>query len=122
MSMKFTGIGLLSKEVQKVAQFYRDVLGAKIETSNIHCVVTIDSFSFAIYNPHLHEDSDPLFRSFGQGSLWLDFEVADVDAEYDRIAELNVGHLVPPHNTPFGRRVVFLEDPDGNKIVLHQSQ
>lgn len=120
MSIKFTGFGLLSKEVQKVARFYRDALGAKIETSNVHCVVTIGDDSFVIYNPHLHEDSEILFRSFGQGSLWLDFEVDDLDAEYKRIVKLNVGQLVPPHDTPFGRLVVLLEDPDGNKIVLHQ--
>ncbi len=83
---------------------------------------TIGDFSFPIYNPHLHEDSEILFRSFGHGSLWLEFEVDDVDAEYNRIAKLNVDSMVPPHNTPFGRRVVFMQDPDGNKITLYKSQ
>ena len=120
MSIKFTGLGFLSNDVQGLAQFYRDVLGAKIEESNVHCIVTLGEFSFPIYNPNLHNESNPIFQGFGQGSFWLEFEVDDIDAEYDRIAKLNIANIVPPHNTPFGRRVVFIKDPDANKITLYK--
>lgn len=120
MSAKFTGFGLLTHEVQSLARFYKDVLGASIEDSDVHCVVTIGDFSFPIYNPHLHKESETLFRNFSNSSLWLEFKVGDVDAEYSRLASLNIANVVPPHNTPFGRRVIFIQDPDGNKITLYQ--
>jgi uncharacterized glyoxalase superfamily protein PhnB len=114
----FAGIGLLSNDVQRLAQFYRDVLGAEIEESNIHCVVTLGELRFPIYNPHLHEESTPIYRSFGRGSCWLSFEIDDVDVEYERISKLKIDNIVPPHKTPFGQRVMLLKDPDDNIVHL----
>jgi predicted enzyme related to lactoylglutathione lyase len=49
-------------------------------------------------------------------SVILDFEVADVDRERARIADL-VGPLVlEPTNQPWGNRSMLFRDPDGNLI------
>jgi catechol 2,3-dioxygenase-like lactoylglutathione lyase family enzyme len=50
-------------------------------------------------------------------TLWL--QVPDVDAEHDRLAsagEVNV--LAPPKTMPWGLREMWIEDPDGVRLVL----
>ena len=46
----------------------------------------------------------------------LDFEVADVDAEYERIARLGVTVVMPPKTQPWGSRSMIFRDPGGNLV------
>jgi len=46
----------------------------------------------------------------------LDFLVADVDAEYPRIAALGVGWVLPPTTQPWGSRSMVFNDPEGNLV------
>jgi predicted enzyme related to lactoylglutathione lyase len=46
----------------------------------------------------------------------LDFQVADVDAEYPRISALGVGWVLPPTTQPWGSRSMVFNDPEGNLV------
>jgi len=46
----------------------------------------------------------------------LDFEVPDVDAEYERIAGLGVTVVMPPKTQPWGSRSMIFRDPGGNLV------
>jgi uncharacterized glyoxalase superfamily protein PhnB len=49
--------------------------------------------------------------------LWL--QVPDVDAEHARLAASGEATIVdPPATMPWGLREMWLEDPDGTRIVL----
>ncbi len=48
--------------------------------------------------------------------LWL--QVADVDAEHDRLAAAGVTVLEPPATMPWGLRECWLADPDGTRLCL----
>ena len=121
MSKKFTGFGLLTNDVKRLRLFYKDVLESEVEDSDVHCLVQVGEFSFAIYNPNLHENAEELFKTFGNSSLWLEFQVDDIDAEYERLKNLNMQTMTKPKNTEFGRSVIFVEDPDGNKITFYEA-
>ena len=81
MSKKFTGFGLLTNDVKRLRLFYKDILEAEVEDNDVHCVVKVGEFSFAIYNPNLHENAEELFKTFRNSSVWLEFQVDDVDEE-----------------------------------------
>src|SRR3954452_6902640 len=50
-------------------------------------------------------------------TLWL--QVPEVDAEHDRLAATGeVTVLAPPKTMPWGLREMWLEDPDGVRIVV----
>jgi catechol 2,3-dioxygenase-like lactoylglutathione lyase family enzyme len=50
-------------------------------------------------------------------TLWL--QVPDVDAEHDRlVATGEVRIVTPPATMPWGLREMWIEDPDGVRIVL----
>jgi uncharacterized glyoxalase superfamily protein PhnB len=49
-------------------------------------------------------------------SIILDFEVADVDAERQRLADVVPQFLLEPVTLPWGNRSMLFRDPDGNLI------
>ena len=57
-----------------------------------------------------------LMKETEAGHCFLEFEVADVDQEYQRLQALNVAVIKPPTTQPWGLRSVWLLDPDGHKI------
>lgn len=49
-------------------------------------------------------------------ALWL--QVRDVSAEHDRLAHAGVPVVQPPRREPWGLVEMWIEDPDGVRIVL----
>lgn len=54
------------------------------------------------------------------GGFTLEFEVTDVDDRHERLVARGVEILKPPTTQPWGRRSVWLRDPDGNIVNLYQ--
>ena len=52
----------------------------------------------------------------GHGGFTLEFEVDDVDAEYERLKQKDVPIVKPPTTQPWGWRSVWFRDPDGNIV------
>jgi uncharacterized glyoxalase superfamily protein PhnB len=48
----------------------------------------------------------------------IEFRVADVDAEHERLAALGHEFVQPPTTMPWGNRSVLLRDPDGSLVNL----
>jgi uncharacterized glyoxalase superfamily protein PhnB len=119
MRREFTGVCLVTKDVIKLRQFYQDVLLAETEGDEIHSLVHLDAFSFAIYNPAIHENSTIPVHDSGGGSVVLQFQVDDVDVEHERLKELDVEIIAPPTTHPWGRRAMQFRDPDGNVITFY---
>lgn len=49
-------------------------------------------------------------------SVMLDFLVADVDAEYERLKKIISSFVNAPTDMPWGNRSLLFRDPDGNLI------
>lgn len=48
----------------------------------------------------------------------LEFEVADVDAERERLGSDGIEWVLEPTTQPWGNRSTLLRDPDGNLVNL----
>jgi uncharacterized glyoxalase superfamily protein PhnB len=65
-------------------------------------------------------------RAYGEGVVQpginrcaiLDFEVADVDAEYARLRDSVSDWVMPPTVQPWGARAILFRDPDGNLVHM----
>jgi predicted enzyme related to lactoylglutathione lyase len=55
----------------------------------------------------------------GHGGTIVGFEVADVDAEATRLADLGVSIVKPTQTYPWGTRSVWFRDPDGNLVNFY---
>ena len=121
MKRKLNGISLVTRDVVRLRAFYQDVLQADAEGNEIHSIVHLDAFSFAIYNPALHEQSTIPASDSDGGSVVIEFQVDDVDAEYRRLQDLDVEIIAPPTTHPWGRRAMQFLDPDGNVITFYMT-
>ena len=119
MRRTFTGVCLVTKDVIRLRRFYQDVLRAEADGDEVHSVVHLDGCSFAVYNPALHSESTIPMHDAGGGSVVLEFQVDDVDAEHERLVGLGVEIIQPPTTHPWGRRAMQFYDPDGNVITFY---
>lgn len=116
--MEFVGICLITEDMHRLTAFYREVLGATVEGDHIHATIDLAGAHLAIYSRRAAE-RDMHFdfgKYWGTGNFTMDFHVADVDAEYERLKSLGVEFITTPKTHPWGARSVQFRDPDGNII------
>jgi len=132
-AIKLSLFNLASPNPQRLAYFYRDVLGANIneeyggprrieiwfgenKEASVLIVANLDE-GFA---PRTGGER-PWFEFRGKkynASRGFEVRVVDADAEYKRICDLGVEVKEPPKDLPWGYRLFLVKDPDGNDIEI----
>ena len=118
--MKFSGICLITKDVLRLTEFYKEILGVQAEGDAGHAELFTEGAGIAIFSENEMENMAPQSMSgAGRGNITLMFEVEDVDAEYDRIKTLDVDFVMLPTTHPWGARSFWFRDIDGNIIDFY---
>lgn len=121
MKLEIGAIGIYVKDMKKMVGFYRDALGYAIEWDGgcFACVRMLNGFFFNL----CERDSTGRF-SFTDGINGT-FQIScgvstadDVNREYMRLLELGANPVYPPTTEPYGMRVSFVADPEGNQIEI----
>ena len=111
---------LVTDDVQQLAGFYACLLAVPVTLNEYYVEVPAGPVTVGF--------SRRRFTEFGRGQRScgartvlhrdsiLDFQVADVDAEYERIGALGATVVMPPTTQPWGSRASIFTDPDGNLI------
>lgn len=110
---------LVSKNAEKLASFYRDVVGLPLEDEKhgdtaAHYGCELGDIHFAIHPPENFKDT-----GYGVGSVKLAFTVFDMDAFVARVTALGVKFDYPPKDMGFAL-MTALTDPDGNHVEFTQ--
>jgi catechol 2,3-dioxygenase-like lactoylglutathione lyase family enzyme len=116
---RFNGICILTHDIHQLGCFYRDILQVELvyEGDNITCLT--DGAQLSIFSVEGMERMAPgSMDGAGCGNFTFDFEVEDVDWEYERLIALGVPCLKLPVTYPWGRRSAWFRDPDGNILNL----
>ncbi len=120
MNLKQTRI--VTNDVPALTSFYEKLTGA---------TATVLNAGYAEFqrNPcaGLAIATSAVAKAYGEGvvsvaanrSLIIDFEVDDVDAEYDRLQGIVSDWVQPPTVQPWGNRTILFRDPDGNLINMY---
>lgn len=109
--MLFSGICLLTKDVQRLSDFYQKILQTTSDCDDeIHQEIQTQGAFLAILK---YDDANG-----GNLNMNMAFTVDDVDTEYLRLKELGVEILDEPTTRPWGARNMRFCDPDGNYIVF----
>jgi catechol 2,3-dioxygenase-like lactoylglutathione lyase family enzyme len=95
--------------------WYRDVLGLHVYRE-YGAAGRVTGVVFFLGGGFLELVGDSSSVASGGGALWL--QVADVDAEYERLRERGVDIQRPPKTEPWGLRECWIADPDGMQIRL----
>ncbi|MBN1249231.1 MAG: VOC family protein [Anaerolineae bacterium] len=120
MTMRFTGICLITKDVRVLADFYTKVLGVEAVGDGTHVELRTQGAGLAIFSVEGMEQMAPgSMRGAGTGSIAIELEVADVDAEYERLKALGVVFVKPPQTHPWDARSFWFRDPDGNIVDFY---
>jgi catechol 2,3-dioxygenase-like lactoylglutathione lyase family enzyme len=131
---------LVTDDVAGLAAFYAGLVGARVPLNEYYVEVPAGPVTVGFSKRRFTEYcaaaaacpglARPLGGAAGSGpalggaagpgqaerELVLDFLVADVDAEYARIAALGAGLILPPTTQPWGSRSMIFHDPEGNLV------
>ena len=114
MEVLSSRILLRPAELDRSRRFYRDVLGLAVyrefgSPDDPGLVFFLGSGFLEVSGPAAGPSGGPVM-------IWL--QVRDVRAEHDRLAALGVRILRKPVTEPWGLIEMWIEDPDGVRIVL----
>jgi len=123
MGCQDSGVEVLSSRILlrpadlgRSREFYREVLGLAIYRE---FGSSTDPGVVFFLGPGFLEVSGHSAGAGGQSMMiWL--QVRDIDAEHERLAAAGARILRGPVTEPWGLTEMWIEDPDGNKIVLVQ--
>jgi uncharacterized glyoxalase superfamily protein PhnB len=112
---------IVTEDVRRLAAFYARLVGSRVVLNEYYVEVPAGPASVGF--------SRRRFTEYSQGhdaavapdvrhgdEVMLDFEVADVDAEYPRVAALGVEWVMPPTIQPWGNRSMIFRDSGGHLI------
>lgn len=117
--MKFSGICLVTESVPALVRFYARIFGAEAQGDDTHSEFQLGGLSLAIFSRAGMEQMAPgSMRSAGCGCVIIAFEVEDVDAEFQRLAQFDLEIVKPVQTHPWGARAFWFRDPDGNIVDL----
>jgi lactoylglutathione lyase len=113
------------RDVARSLAFYRDLLGfeelyrnpADADVPDFVSLRLDESTKVALASHRVPRDL--LGRAPGEGirfELWLYTD--EVDAAVERLRSAGVPVLREPESMPWGERLAYVEDPDGNPIAL----
>jgi predicted enzyme related to lactoylglutathione lyase len=120
IKMELAQSRFVTDDVERLAGFYADLLGVPVTLNEYYVEVPAGPVTVGFSRRKFTEC--PLDRrardrrSVRLSESILDFLVADVDAEYERIAAMGVTWLMRPTTQPWGSRAMIFTDPDRNVI------
>ena len=118
--MNFTSVRLITANFERIASFYEHVSGqplvratpsfAELRTAGSTLAIG-DTSTLAPFG------GEQVASPAANRTAIIEFRVADVDADYQRLAEYLGDALVQaPTTMPWGNRSLLFRDPDGNLV------
>jgi predicted enzyme related to lactoylglutathione lyase len=114
-------IRIITDDLDRLVDFYEQVTGVSAERpAPVFAELVLPSATLAI------GDSQTV-QLFGAGSaraadnhtVIIEFQVDDVDTEYQRLTSLVEDWVQEPTTMPWGNRSILFRDPDGNLVNLY---
>jgi catechol 2,3-dioxygenase-like lactoylglutathione lyase family enzyme len=117
--MNFVSTRIITADLPRLVGFYERITGIAVTmyTEDFGELVTPASTLAMGSTRTLKLFGDDVARPADNRTAILEFRVADVDAEYKRLADAIGASLVQkPTTMPWGNRSLLFRDPDGNLI------
>jgi lactoylglutathione lyase len=111
------------RDVPKALGFYQGLLGyepqSQFPPEGEPVFVSLDRGGSELGLVHESSPQTLISKSIGDGPRFeLFVYVDDVDQTVGKMQDAGVTVLRPPENMPWGERLAFVEDPDGNPVTL----
>lgn len=121
MLLKSTFVTIATSKLETIVQFYIDLIGVEPESyiPKIYAEFQLTNLRLGIFQPK--ETQRQEFDNTGKNPISLCFEVSVLESAIAHITSLGYpppGEII---NASHGREI-YAYDPDGNRIILYQSQ
>lgn len=113
--------GIIVKDPRNSQEFYAKHLGftAMYESdAYVHLHQAANDVQLALLKAGDCDQMKEFETATDGNGLWLGLEVADADAEHDRLKQAGVEIAQPPTDQPWGERTVVIRDPDGVLVYI----
>jgi lactoylglutathione lyase len=126
VSLRFDMIGLFPRDLTRMVEFYKVLLGVEVEWDgkSPYAEFKHEGIRFAMYArselPALL-DQEPDYTRGINGTLELAIDLPrfeDVEGEYERALSLGAKPVYAPRMEPWGMRSSMVADPEGNLIEI----
>jgi catechol 2,3-dioxygenase-like lactoylglutathione lyase family enzyme len=125
--MRITGICLVTPDVRRLCAFYASLLHTEAtpDSSDTFAALALpgDQLAISFFTEEGMERMAPgVTAEAGRGAHTLEIRLdsaAAVDAAHDRLRREGVRIAKPPSTQSWGRRSVWVRDPDGNLVNLY---
>ncbi|PJJ60022.1 VOC family protein [Hymenobacter chitinivorans] len=117
--MKFDSIRVITNDLPRLVQFYEQISGLPVrQYTEDFAELQTPTATLGIGSTRtLQFGGQHVVRAAHNHSAILEFRVADVDADYQRLAPMLGEALVQaPTTMPWGNRSLLFLDPDGNLV------
>jgi len=117
VNMRFNGICLVTSDMPRLRGFYTNVLQVEAEGDDTFTMLSTQGAALSLFTEEGMESMAPgSMQDSGCGRYTLEFEVEDVDREYERLKKMDISFIKPPTTQTWGRRSAWFRDPEGNII------
>ena len=117
---RFNSVCIITQDVRGLRDFYQSVLEVAAEGNDVFVVFSTPGADLSLFSTQSLEEMAPgLVNDSGAGNCFLEYEVEDVDKEYERLKALHVKVVKPPTTQPWGLRSVWFRDTDGNIVNFY---
>ncbi len=121
--MKLTHACLIAQRLATMRDFYARILKSEPKVFGEDYLEFHGSGAiFSLWSQEGAEKIAPGAMVAGANrSILLEFEVADVDQEYQRLKQQlpDLQWVMPPTTFPWGHRTIYFRDPEGNLINFY---
>jgi catechol 2,3-dioxygenase-like lactoylglutathione lyase family enzyme len=118
---KLTYACVLTRDIDRLGAFYRAVLQLEPRSRGAYLEFQTPPGILSLWSLAEFERVAGTTASEGpaSGSVMLEFQVDDVDAEYTRLRNLDqvaIEFVMQPTTLPWGNRSIHFRDPDGTLV------
>jgi catechol 2,3-dioxygenase-like lactoylglutathione lyase family enzyme len=119
--MKLASVRIITDDLDRMVAFYENVTGITAQRpAPAFAELVSPSATLAIG----HSQTVALFKegsahAADNHSVIIEWQVDDVDAEYERLERETLDWVQTPTTMPWGNRSGLLRDPDGNLVNLY---
>lgn len=112
---------VLTRDIERLDAFYRAVLQMEPRSRQAYREFQTEPGIFSLWSFDEFEQitGTAAVQATSGGSVMLEFQVEDVDVEYERLrslAQLEIEFVLQPTTLPWGNRSIYFRDSDGNLI------
>jgi catechol 2,3-dioxygenase-like lactoylglutathione lyase family enzyme len=112
---------VLTRDIERLDAFYRAVLQLEPRSRQAYREFETEPGIFSLWALDEFEQitGTASVQATPGGSVMLEFQVEDVDVEYERlrsIAQLEIEFVLEPTTLPWGNRSIYFRDSDGNLV------